>query len=40
MEWHNWLGSLGQHVYDDYTDIINTWHDDKQGRMEINWSKC
>jgi ATP-dependent RNA helicase DDX54/DBP10 len=35
MEWHNWLRSLGQHVYDDCTDIINTWHDDKQDLYDM-----
>ena len=26
-QWHNVLGSTPQHIYDEYSDLIESWHD-------------
>ena len=28
--WHNVLGSVGQNLYDEYSDIVNGWHERSQ----------
>ena len=29
-EWHNVLGSVGQNIYDEYSDLVNGWHERSQ----------
>ena len=29
-EWHNVLGSIGQNIYDEYSDLVNGWHERSQ----------